>query len=327
MIAVGRVAERELGAPYVRHPSHGGAPGFRAGLAAALTVAGRRRTMPAMRAIPGLPASRTTRALWLVVALVAVALVAVALVSTVRAGDEESSETAQYITEVNKALVTTGPLLVEVNRSYRRFREDPASVDIAELEGAGRSLREVRGRVAAVPTPAIAADLRRAVLRALDGQIDFAGEVALLAAYLPAVAEVSADLGEATSRLRRDVNAARTVPAQSAAFDAYAVRAGTLADRLRAVEPPSSFAGARDAEAGRVEELGSSAASVADGLEAGQATRVNRSLDRFAAAATGSRVAEERREAVLLYGRRLRQLARLQTLADRERQELEAAGA
>ena len=143
-----------------------------------------------MRAIPGLPASRTTRALWLVVALVAVALVAVALVSTVRAGDEESSETAQYITEVNKALVTTGPLLVEVNRSYRRFREDPASVDVAELEGAERSLREVPRRVAAVPTPAIAADLRRAVLRALDGQIDFAGEVALLAAYLPAVAKV-----------------------------------------------------------------------------------------------------------------------------------------
>ena len=45
VIAVGRVAERELGAPYVRHPSHGGAPGFRAGLAAALAVAGRRRTM------------------------------------------------------------------------------------------------------------------------------------------------------------------------------------------------------------------------------------------------------------------------------------------
>ena len=55
-----------------------------------------------MRAIPGLPASRTARALWLVVALVAVALVAVALVSTVRAGDDEPSETAQYITGVNR---------------------------------------------------------------------------------------------------------------------------------------------------------------------------------------------------------------------------------
>jgi hypothetical protein len=32
MLAVGRVAERVLGAPYVRHPSHGGATAFRAGL-------------------------------------------------------------------------------------------------------------------------------------------------------------------------------------------------------------------------------------------------------------------------------------------------------
>lgn len=32
VVAIGRLAERELGAPYVRHPSHGGAAAFRAGL-------------------------------------------------------------------------------------------------------------------------------------------------------------------------------------------------------------------------------------------------------------------------------------------------------
>ncbi len=37
VFAVGRVAERVLGAPYVRHPSHGGAADFRAGLIAALS--------------------------------------------------------------------------------------------------------------------------------------------------------------------------------------------------------------------------------------------------------------------------------------------------
>ena len=37
VVAVGRVAERVLGAPYVRHPSHGGAADFRAGLVAALS--------------------------------------------------------------------------------------------------------------------------------------------------------------------------------------------------------------------------------------------------------------------------------------------------
>jgi uracil-DNA glycosylase len=34
VLAVGRVAERVLGAPYVRHPSHGGGAAFRATLAA-----------------------------------------------------------------------------------------------------------------------------------------------------------------------------------------------------------------------------------------------------------------------------------------------------
>ena len=32
LVAVGRLAQAELGAPYVRHPSHGGAAEFRAGL-------------------------------------------------------------------------------------------------------------------------------------------------------------------------------------------------------------------------------------------------------------------------------------------------------
>jgi uracil-DNA glycosylase family 4 len=36
VIAVGRLAERALGAPYVRHPSHGGASAFRRELASAL---------------------------------------------------------------------------------------------------------------------------------------------------------------------------------------------------------------------------------------------------------------------------------------------------
>jgi len=35
-IAIGRVAHARLGGPYIRHPSHGGAAAFRAGLAAAL---------------------------------------------------------------------------------------------------------------------------------------------------------------------------------------------------------------------------------------------------------------------------------------------------
>jgi hypothetical protein len=32
VIAVGRLAERVTGAPYIRHPSHGGGAAFRAGL-------------------------------------------------------------------------------------------------------------------------------------------------------------------------------------------------------------------------------------------------------------------------------------------------------
>jgi hypothetical protein len=32
LIAVGRLAEQVTGTPYVRHPSHGGARAFRAGL-------------------------------------------------------------------------------------------------------------------------------------------------------------------------------------------------------------------------------------------------------------------------------------------------------
>jgi uracil-DNA glycosylase len=42
-IAVGRLAAEVLEAPYVRHPSHGGAPAFEAGLRRAFATIGRRR--------------------------------------------------------------------------------------------------------------------------------------------------------------------------------------------------------------------------------------------------------------------------------------------
>lgn len=48
VIAVGRLAERATGAPYVRHPSHGGAAAFRIGLVATL----RRRRAPFVRRLP-----------------------------------------------------------------------------------------------------------------------------------------------------------------------------------------------------------------------------------------------------------------------------------
>jgi uracil-DNA glycosylase len=38
LLAVGRVAQRELGCPYVRHPSHGGATAFRENLRSCLRV-------------------------------------------------------------------------------------------------------------------------------------------------------------------------------------------------------------------------------------------------------------------------------------------------
>jgi uracil-DNA glycosylase len=44
-IAVGRLAEAVLDAPYVRHPSHGGAAAFEAGLREAFATIGRRRAL------------------------------------------------------------------------------------------------------------------------------------------------------------------------------------------------------------------------------------------------------------------------------------------
>jgi uracil-DNA glycosylase len=38
VLAVGRLAQRELGVPYIRHPAHGGATGFRETLVACLTT-------------------------------------------------------------------------------------------------------------------------------------------------------------------------------------------------------------------------------------------------------------------------------------------------
>jgi hypothetical protein len=277
--------------------------------------------------VPRLPATRAARLLWALAALVALALAGVTLVSALRARDGGPTETAQYILDVNVVMRSSALTIRDVNRSYGRFRSDPASVDTGELAQAERSLRGVRARLAAVPAPPATERLRQALLQLLDGQVDFAHEVVLLGAYLPRAEEAERELQRATTRLRQGVARAGTIGAQGAAFDRYAAAAAELARDLRAAAPPASFEDARDAEADRIEELGASAASLAAGLRKLRAAEVNDALDRFAAASTGNEVARERRRALLLYDRRLRELASLQRTVERERQALEAQGA
>jgi len=272
--------------------------------------------------------SRSAKVVWGLTGLIAVALAAVVVASAVwphHAATSRRDRVAQYIRDVNTAQVGSAREANTIALAYTRFRGDPqhAAAQLRALAQAERAMRVVRTRVAAVRAPADARRLRSRLLRLLDLQVDFAGDVRLLGAYVPRVAQVDGRTSAASRRLSRALAGARGPARQARVFDDYAAAARSAADTLSRLRAPPEFDRSRRSQVARLRRLERLATQIAVALRTHRATGATALVRRFAAANASPAVALDERRAVLAYDRRLRAIDSQRAVVQRELARLE----
>ena len=243
------------------------------------------------------------------------------------AGAERRDAVADYIVKVNTTQQTLIVQLERVSLAYRdlRLREKADPKQLARVNEAERTLRDLRDRLAALPVPTEARKLRRAVLGLLDLQVELSGEVAGMARYIPVQAAESRKLAAATETLRDALGEAKTGAAQQEAFASY--RAALLASvgRLEAAPAPAVLEPSRTGEIERLSRLASLAQDLGAALEDQDAENVDRLFPRFVqtSASTGTTKAE--RAAVVAFNSRLAAIGKQRQAVQAERVRLDVA--
>lgn len=268
---------------------------------------------------------RLPAVLWGVAAAALVALVVLLVLSFTGQGPTRRDAVAAYIGEVNRVEVGASAELKRIDGLYRRFGRTPAALakQVPDLERAERTLRRLRGRVAAVQPPEEARRLHTLLLRLFALDVVLAGDVTDLARYLPALAQEQAPLAKTIERLRRDVDRARTAPEQARAFDAYATATRRIATRIEELRAPRAFAETQRAEVTRLRRLADLAVRVQTALENEQPGEAVRLFSTLGAVASSTAVARAEREAALAYNRRLRTIGTVARAIERERKRLD----
>ena len=255
--------------------------------------------------------------------------VGVAVVLLTRDGDEGADRrdaVAAYIVELNTTQQTLIVQLERVSLAYRnlRLKEKADPKQLARVTEAERTLRDLRSRLAALPAPAEARKLRRALLDLVGLQVDLAREVAGMARYIPVQAAENRKLAAATTTLRDALRAADTGAGQRDAFEAYRRVLRESVARLDNATAPAVLEPSRSGEIARLSRLAALARKLGDALEDEDAENVDRLFPRFVqtSASTGTTPAE--RAAVVVFNRRLKQIGeqRQDVVAERGRLDL-----
>lgn len=248
-----------------------------------------------------------------------------------RGDDGETAERRQavsaYIVEVNTTQQTLILELERVSLAYRRlqFKDKPDPKQLARVEEAEHTLRNLRSRLAELDAPPEARRLRSLILRLVDLQAELAQEVAGMARYIPVQAAESRKLAASTKTLRDELGAAKTGATQREAFDTY--RGALLASvrRLEDATAPAVLAPSRTEEIERLGRLATLAQDLGKALEDQDANDVDQLFPRFVqtSASTGTTRAE--RDAVLAFNRRLEAIGKQRTAVAAERAQVDLA--
>ena len=245
--------------------------------------------------------------------------------------DDASAERRQavsdYIVQVNTTQQTLIVQLERVSLAYRelRLREKADPKQVARVDEAERTLRDLRARLAGLPTPVEARKLRRVLLALVDLQVQLAGEVAGMARYIPVQAAENRKLAAATGKLRDGLRAAKTGAGQREAFEGYRAVLLASVSRLADAAAPAVLEPSRTGEIERLGRLAALAKQLGAALEDEDAENVDLLFPRFVqtSASTGTTPAE--RAAVVAFNRRLSAIGkqRQAVVAERTRLDLE----
>lgn len=253
----------------------------------------------------------------------AAALAVAAAVPLSGCGGDERDDVNDFIREANRVQQSAGPALRRADDAYRAFSAGQLDDARALLESrrAEGLLREARGDLAALDPPEQARELHERLLRLYDLNIDLAAETTLLAAYVPAAAEVVAPLRVITERLQRRLRSADQPAAQAEALRRYRRSVNRQLTRLRRLDPPPLLAGTDQGQKERLLAAGQLAERLQRAVVRRDSQGVARLLLRFRRLGAGASRGLEP-EALNAYTRRYRGITRAAIALERERKRL-----
>ena len=251
----------------------------------------------------------------------ALAFVAVGLLLVAGCGESRSSQIADYLRQVDAAQNKLAGAMHQVSVANEAFAKGGGrSVShTGALLQAQDTLVQLRGQVAAIPTPPDAKHLRALLLELLDREVALSKELRTLAIFLPsfdadlhplvrADATLKGELGKSTSGKAASV---ALDAAKARALEAYAATSDGVIARLRRLDPPPVWKPAYTSQLSELEQLSRSASQLGAAIAAGRAAAVPPLLRRFdAAAAVDRSVANQKAQiaAVDAYDREIRSL-------------------
>lgn len=281
-------------------------------------------------------------------ALVALVAACLLLAGCGSAKDPPRTKLARYLVKVNAVEHQLAKPLAQVTKADAQFAHDQSHPGAAstfdlltgtpehELVQAGRQVRALRRRLAAIPPPQVALPLRRMVLRLIDAQTGLTQLSAKLVVFLPGFASAMKPLVPAIRSLERvlSINQASGPAAVAAVYsekEAALLRFKATLDRivhlLRRLPVPQPLKPNYRAELHAVQGMSASAGRLARALQQGTASVIPQLLNSFdeAALLPQTRSAQETEiKAIKTYNARVSALNTLAEAAQRERERLAA---
>jgi hypothetical protein len=231
---------------------------------------------------------------------------------------------AAYIEQVNATQRGIAKERQRVNNVYIEARTKPGGLagQVATLDQSARTLRLFDRRLRALDPPPEAAELDRRLIALSSAEATFAGEIARLGRYLPALAAERRAVGVAGARLQRDLSSSNAVGPQSAAFDRFAVAVGAASKPLQKAPVPVSLVPVKVEELSRTSHLSTTAHDLAVALRNGQNADARELVQEFGTTAAGTGNAVER-EAVIAFDAEARRIGSLRVKVAEEHSRLD----
>jgi hypothetical protein len=170
-------------------------------------------------------------------------ILGVLLIGTVAAGCGGTSTRDQvdsYVKAANAVQASAAHSFADANRGYARFQRrqlnDPG--DVQRLIAAETAIRRTQERLARIPAPRAARELRAKLLRVYSLNASLAHETVMLARYAPARQRVLEAVARANQHLVSSLKRARQASAQAAALTTYHSRVDGAIAALSRLHPP-----------------------------------------------------------------------------------------
>ncbi|HVM69405.1 MAG TPA: hypothetical protein VM204_06170, partial [Gaiellaceae bacterium] len=242
-------------------------------------------------------------------------------------GSEERDRVEAYIGQANAVQRAHARDVRRANEVYRELAEGKLSsrADVESVAAAERSIRRARDELARLRPPPSARGLHRALLGAYAASETMAADTTRLARYVPDMQRTLRPLEGVGRRLERRLRDAEAAEGQARALSRYAAGLDGLLARMRRLQAPQILFQVHQSQLLRLRAARDVARRLQGALERQDAVRTAELVLEFRRVGASRGGARLRRQAVELYGERLREVAKAGAAVQRERARLDRA--